>query len=330
MARALRIELAGSFYHVTCRGNERKAIYRDDTDRQAFLTKLQDSLRIYQVELHAYVLMDNHFHLMVRTQRGNLSQFMRHFNISYTSLFNRRHRRVGHLYQGRYKAILVDRDNYLLELSRYVHLNPVRIPAQRKRPLQEQIRLLERYRWSSLAGYWAPKYKQPWVTYDDVLEQVGHSRRQYHEIIIDGIERGYATPWDRVEGQVVLGEQKFVERIKAAAEGKGSEREQPGLRQIQATAPAAVLRAVARYYGVEEKRLTGIRTGLRQERAVALELVYRHGGVGQAEIGRLFGGLDYTAVSRERKRLREKAEQDNKLRRALVAIEDQLMSKVKI
>src|SRR5574341_892025 len=88
MARALRIELAGSFYHVTCRGNERKAIYRDDTDRQAFLTKLQDSLRIYQVELHGYVLMDNHFHLMVRILRGNLSEFMRHFNISYTSAFN--------------------------------------------------------------------------------------------------------------------------------------------------------------------------------------------------------------------------------------------------
>ena len=100
MARALRIQLAGSFYHVTCRGNERKSIYRDDTDRQTFLTKLQDSLRIYQVELHAYVLMDNHFHLLVRTRRANLSEFMRHFNISYTSAFNRRHHRVGHLYQG--------------------------------------------------------------------------------------------------------------------------------------------------------------------------------------------------------------------------------------
>jgi REP-associated tyrosine transposase len=329
MARALRIQLAGSFYHLTCRGNERKAIYRDDTDRQAFLTKLQDSLGIYQVELHAYVLMDNHFHLMVRTLRSNLSEFMRHFNISYTSTFNRRHSRVGHLYQGRYKAIVVDKDSYLLELSRYVHLNPVRIPSQKKRALQEQVRLLERYRWSSLKGYWEVKYREPWVTYGSVLEQVGHSRRKYREFIIDGIERGYATPWDSVQGQVVLGEQKFVERLKEEVEDKGSEREQPGMRQIQAKAPAAVLRAVARYYGVEEKGLTGKRTGLRDERAVALELVYRHGAMGQAEIGRLFGGLDYTAVSRERKRLRDKSEQDNKLRRALAEIESQ-MSKVKI
>ncbi len=330
MARALRIELAGGFYHVTCRGNERKAIYRDDTDRQLFLTKLQDSQRIYQVEVHAYVLMDNHFHLLVRTLRANLSEFMRHFNISYTSAFNHRHRRVGHLYQGRYKAIVVDRDSYLLELSRYVHLNPVRIASQNKRPLQDQIRVLERYRWSSLKGYWEVKHKQPWVLYDSVLEQIGHSRRRYREFILDGLKRGYDTPWERVEGQVVLGDQKFVERIKEQVEEKGGEREQPGVRQIQAKAPAAVLRAVARYYGVEEERLTGKRTGLRDERAVALELVYRHGGaIKQAAIGRLFGGLDYTAVSRERKRLREKVESDANLRRAVAKLENQI-SKVKI
>jgi REP element-mobilizing transposase RayT len=330
MARALRIQIPGSNYHVTCRGNERKAIYRDDTDRQAFLTKLQDSLRIYQVELHAYVLMDNHFHLMVRTVRGNLSEFMRHFNISYTAAFNRRHRRVGHLYQGRYKAILVDRDSYLLELSRYVHLNPVRLASQRTRPLQEQLRLLERYRWSSLGGYWEANNKQPFITYHSVLEQIGQSRTKYREFVIEGIKSGYATPWDRVQGQVVLGEAKFVERVREEVEGKGSKREQPGIGEIQARSPVAVLRAVARYYGVEQKQLVGKRTGLRDERAVAMELVYRHGRVGQVQIGVQFGGLDYTAVSRERKRLRDKVEQDARLRKAMTEIENGLMSKVKI
>src|SRR5215472_262145 len=126
MARALRILFADAHYHVTCRGNERKAIFRDDTDRSVFLDKLQTSLQIYGVRLHAYVMMNNHFHLMVETPKGNLSEFMRHFNISYTAAFNRRHHRVGHLYQGRYKAILIDKDSYLLELSRYVHVNPVR------------------------------------------------------------------------------------------------------------------------------------------------------------------------------------------------------------
>ena len=330
MARALRIQIAGGYYHVTCRGNERRAIYRDDTDRQAFLDKLQGSLTIYQVELHAYVLMDNHFHLVVRTLRGNLSEFMRHFNISYTSAFNRRHRRVGHLYQGRYKAILVDKDSYLVELSRYVHLNPVRIRPHHKRPLQEQIGLLERYRWSSLGGYWDGKKKQAIVTYDSVLEQMGHNRKKYREFIIDGINSGYATPWDSVQGQVVLGEEKFVERVKEELEAKGTKREQPGARQMQAKAPVVVIKAVARYYGVKEQRLVGKRTGLRDERAVALELIYRNGGIRQAEIGQLFGGLDYTAVSRERTRLRDKAEHDAKLRKALAEIESGLMSKVKI
>jgi len=325
MARALRIHISGGYYHVTCRGNERKAIYRDDTDRQAFLAKLQGSLNIYQVELHAYVLMDNHFHLLVRTPRGNLSEFMRHFNISYTSAFNRRHRRVGHLYQGRYKAILVDKDSYLVELSRYVHLNPVRIRSHYKKSLRERIGLLERYRWSSLGGYWDGKNKQAIVTYDSVLEQMGHSRKKYREFILDGIKSGYPTPWDRVQGQVVLGEEEFVGRVKEQLEQKGAKREQPGARQLQAKAPGAVITAVARYYGVKEQQLVGKRTGLRDERAVALELIYRHGGIRQAKIGQLFGGLDYTAVSRERTRLRNKAEQNAKLRKALAEIESGLM-----
>ena len=114
MTRPLRIMIPGGFYHVTCRGNDRRAIFKDDRDRTVFLEKLQGSLTTYQVEIHAYVLMHNHFHLMVCTPKGNLSEFMRHFNISYTAAYNRRHRRVGHLYQGRYKAIVIDQDSYLL------------------------------------------------------------------------------------------------------------------------------------------------------------------------------------------------------------------------
>ena len=190
--------------------------------------------------------------------------------------------------------------------------------------------MLERYRWSSLAGYWDSKNKQGFVTYDSVLEQIGHSRRRYREFILDGINSGYATPWDSVEGQVVLGAEKFIERIKEELEENGSQREQPGVRRLKAKAPPGVIKAVARFFGVEEERLTGKRTGLRDERAVAMELIYRSGGIGQVEIGRLIGGLDYTAVSRERKRLREKLQRDASLRRAMERIETQLMSKVKI
>ena len=127
MARALRIQYPGAYYHVTCRGNERREIYKDDEDRKLFKEKLKVSLEVYAVEVLSYVLMSNHFHLLISTPQGNLSEFMRHFNISYTSAYNRRHRRSGHLYQGRYKAFLIDADSYLVAVSRYIHLNPIRL-----------------------------------------------------------------------------------------------------------------------------------------------------------------------------------------------------------
>jgi REP element-mobilizing transposase RayT len=325
MARPLRILIPGGYYHVTCRGSERKAIFKDDRDRSVFLEKLRGSLAIYQVELHAYVLMSNHFHLLVSTPKGNLSEFMRHFNISYTAAYNRRHKRVGHLYQGRYKAILIDQDSYLLQLSRYVHLNPVRIRPHQAKEVREQIRYLERYPWSSLSGYLNPQKKQSWISYDAVLSQVGGSRKRYREFIAEGIRSGYPTPWEDVKGQVVLGEEGFVERVKERIKKPGSKREQPSIRHLEAMKPAAVLRAVARYFGLAEKQLIGKRTGYRDERAVAMELMYRHGGVSQAEIGKVLGQLDYTSVSRERTRLRQKLEQKSALRKALTAIETKLV-----
>ena len=127
MARPLRIEYSGAYYHVTSRGNERKAIFRDDRDRERLLELLARAVKDFHLRLHGYVLMTNHYHLLVETPRGGLSRALRYLNGVYTQAFNRRHRRVGHLFQGRYKAILVDKDAYLLELSRYIHLNPWRV-----------------------------------------------------------------------------------------------------------------------------------------------------------------------------------------------------------
>jgi REP element-mobilizing transposase RayT len=312
---------------VTCRGNDRRAIYRDDRDRAAFLEKLRGSLANYQVELHAYVLMSNHFHLLVSTPKGNLSEFMRHFNISYTAAFNRRHRRVGHLYQGRYKAILVDQDSYLLELSRYVHLNPVRLKSYRGSGVRERVRYLERYRWSSLPGYIRASNREPWVHYEMVLGQIGGSRKKYGEFVSEGIERGYATPWDKVSGQVVLGQEDFVERIKSKIAGRGTVREQPSAREFTAKSVAVILREVCKRLGVEEKEIRGKRTEHRDQRAAAMEMLYRHGQFSQAAIGQILGGLDYTTVSRERKRLGERAQQDKQLGAALREVDERLRLK---
>jgi YD repeat-containing protein len=201
MARPLRILYPNAFYHVTCRGNDRQVIFRDDHDRRRFLERLRSASVIFSVRVHAYVLMSNHFHLIVETPKANLSEFMRQFNISYTSYYNRRHRRIGHLYQGRFKAILVDQDSYLLELSRYVHLNPIRIRSKAQRSESERIREISRYRWSSLPGYVDGKRKDSWITYEAVLGYVGESRHKYAGFVEEGIRQGIAphgtTFWPR-------------------------------------------------------------------------------------------------------------------------------------
>ena len=144
MARPLRVEYAKAVYHVTARGNERKAIYRDEADRGRFVIRLAAVLCRYRWKLHGFVLMCNYYHLLVETTEANLSRGMRQLNGTYTQNFNRRHHRVGHLLQGRYKAILVDRNSYLTGLSRYIHLNPV--------PVGE-VEDPTRYRWSSAGAY---------------------------------------------------------------------------------------------------------------------------------------------------------------------------------
>ena len=139
MARPLRIQFPGAVYHVTNHGNERKNIFQDDADRNAFLKILSESLDTYGIILHSFVLMNNHWHLLVQTPLANLSEFMHHFNITYTSHFNRRHHRVGHLYQGRYRGFLVEEDTYLSMVSRYIHINPVKTAIMRRQTPEKQL-----------------------------------------------------------------------------------------------------------------------------------------------------------------------------------------------
>ncbi len=293
MSRPLRIAYPGAYYHVTCRGNERKDTFNDDSDRSFFLDKLQNSLEIYGARLHAFVLMSNHFHFIVETPKANLSEFMRHFLISYTGAFNRRHNRAGHLFQGRYKALLVEKDSYLLELSRYVHLNPVRIRSRHDATFEEQIRELEGYRWSSLGGYLQIEKWLPWIVYDEVLSQIGGLRKGYREFVEDGLKLGYKTPWAELKSQVILGKENFLKNLQDNAQGnsQASKREQPSLKEFRAVEPARVVTSVAAYFGLEEEQIAKKRTQYRNERAMAMELIYRYSGLTQTDIGLRLGGL---------------------------------------
>jgi putative transposase len=153
MARPQRIEYEGAVYHVTAQGNERRAIFRDDADHERFLRVLGASVTQFEVRLYLFCLMSNHLHLVVETPRANLGCFMHRLQTAYTVYFNQRHARCGHLMQGRYGARLVEKDAYLLRLSRYVHLNPIFTAAARLRPVRERIEILRQYRWSSYRSY---------------------------------------------------------------------------------------------------------------------------------------------------------------------------------
>lgn len=314
MARQLRILYPNAFYHITCRGNDRRVIFRDDHDRRRFLEQLRIALDMFGVRLHAYVLMSNHFHLIIETPKPNLSEFMRQFNISYTGYYNRRHRRIGHLYQGRFKAIVVDKDSYLLELSRYVHLNPVRIKTKSQRSLTERIRQISHYQWSSLPGYLDGKSKVSWMTYETVLEYMGGSRQKYAAFVQDGIREGLATPWEELLAQTVLGDDEFIEKLKGMGI-KGAAKDQPSYRVIQRVDAEALIKKAAHYFRLDEGDLTRKRGRHRQERAVVMELLHRHSGLTQRMIGERFGGLDEGLVSRDRKAIREKIEAEPKIRK---------------
>jgi putative transposase len=230
MARPLRIEYDGALYHLTSRGNERKAIYRDDEDRLNFLVILQKVNERFNWICHAYCLMNNHYHLVVETPGGNLSQGMRQLNGVYTQYFNRRHHRVGHVFQGRYKAVLIDKESYLLEVSRYVVLNPVRAKA---------VKSPEDWKWSSYRGTAGMEKPHKSVSPDWLLGQFGAKRRQaekkYREFVAAGV-RGKGM-WQEVKGQSILGENTFFEKLLAHIKAHEETKEIPK-RQRYAGRPA--------------------------------------------------------------------------------------------
>jgi len=206
MARPLRIEYPGAVYHITSRGNEKKPVYKDDQDRKNFLFILDKVNKRYHWLCHAYCLMDNHFHLLIETPEGNLSIGMRQLNGVYTQAFNKRHRRVGHLFQGRYKAILIQKDSHLLVVCRYVVQNPVRAglvedPAQ--------------WRWSSYGAAAGREKPSSCLTTSWVLGQFSSKRRkaerEYREYVHREMERD--SIWVGVRGQAILGEDDFVNKI---------------------------------------------------------------------------------------------------------------------
>lgn len=312
MARRPRVEYPGAFYHVITRGNQQQKIFYDDQDRSKYVSLLRGLKETFNFHLHAYVLMLNHVHLLVQTGEVALSRIMQRLSSAYTQYFNRKHHLSGHLFQGRYRAILCDKESYLLELTRYLHLNPVRVRVV-KDPAD--------YRWSSYGIYLGKEKGQDWVSVTEVLKLFGRTeaeaRKLYGKFVLEGIGQGHREElYDAVEGRI-LGDRPFVEEVRSQAGEKGDLRV-----KIKA---GVYLKLVGRVLGKELEEVVG--SGKDRGRVWARDLVsYAARRYTDLSVKSMAGvlGVDATCVSRGVARMEGRIGKDRKLKETLDSIGEAL------
>lgn len=276
MARPLRIAYPGAFYHVTSRGNEKKDVFKSRRDREKFIEYLASAKQRYEAVIHAYCLMSNHYHLLIETPAGNLSQIMQHINSAYTTYFNIKRKRAGHLFQGRYKAILVEADEYATELSRYIHLNPVRAGMVPKP---------EDFPWSSYRSYVGQDNGPEWLKKEFIHgyfdKKIADARRKYRSFVEEIIGAEYESPLKGTFGTAILGTTGFVEMVTAThLVTREVERDVPALRQFTARPTLEKIQAAVN---------TVINSDEKLARQACMYLCHRHSGEKLRAIGELFG-----------------------------------------
>jgi len=272
MSRPLRLEFSGALYHITARGNERKAIYADEADFEVFLEILDSVCLQHNWVIHAYCLMDNHYHLLLETPDGNLSKGMRQLNGVFTQAMNNKHHRVGHLFQGRYKAILVDKNAYLLELCRYIVLNPLRACMVEK---------LDDWPWSSWQFTIGNSQSPDWMATGAILRCFSTQRARainaYIEFVYQGVQK---LIWDKLKHQIFLGDDDFVKKHQALQSMLDGDLSEVPLKQRR-----PIAKPLSEY---QQQSAT---------RDEAILNAYRSGGYTQKQIGEHFG-IHYSMVSR--------------------------------
>ena len=344
MARPLRIDLVEGLYHVTARGNERRAIYRDDRDREHFLELLGKVAERFEVRVQAYVLMDNHYHLLVGTPRANLSVAMQWLGQSYAGWFNRRHRRVGHLFQGRFTGIVLE-EGAVWEVGCYVHLNPVRVKrlgldkaAQQRsrmgmveRPaagvVAERLHRLRSYRWSSYRAYIGLSEAPGWLAWQRVLALGGgrswaERQQRYQQECEATVREGLAENlWERLAAGVALGGPRFVRQLRGHL--RSASREQPRLGEVQPRPGLA--RAVA---VVEALKGEGWEEFRERYGDWGRDLVWYLGqqvcGLRLRELAGRVGGVAYKTVATGIRRFKQQCTRDKRLSRLVRQAEGKL------
>jgi putative transposase len=334
MARPLRIEFPDAWHHVMARGNERRAIFRSDADRHRLRELFGECCERFALRIHGYVLMPNHYHLIVETPEMGLSRAMQWLNVSYTVWFNRRHGRSGHLFQGRFRSVLVESERWGAELSRYVHLNPVRVtqfglgktqqserrvglaPVRSKREVAERIAALREFRWSSYRAYIGLEKPPSWLSVDVLRGSIGgprgKSRESYRAYVEEAIREGVLeSPFEKVQAQVVLGGATLMQKAQKLL-GRAKRREETGARQLRRRDFREVVAVVSKLKQERWERFRDRHGDWGRDLAFWLGRV--HCGLKLSELGELAGGIDYSAVSIATIRWRKRLQTDKKLR----------------
>lgn len=310
MARQWRIEYEGAFYHVLSRGIEQRDIFDDEVDRFNFLNILGSMSERFNIDTYAYVLMNNHYHLLIKTNGSNLSRSMQWLGTTYTGRFNQRHGRKGHLFQGRFKSIIIENDAYLIQLSCYIHRNPVRAGL---------VERLADYRWSSYPAYAYGRAQPSWLDTDFLLSQfnVRDKHKAYREKVQD-YAREEKCIWEDVRHGLILGTEEFIDRIKSTYLSGEPHQEIPQQRMILKNHDRATLL----FKGAEIlkcdievfRQASRIKDSQKEDRDLLIYLLWEQGQYNNSEIGDPFG-LGYSSVSRRVSIVKSKLEKDQELRR---------------
>lgn len=313
MARPLRIQYEGAFYHVFSRGNERREIFYDQADYQKFKEYLKCAQEKYGYILHCYVLMTNHYHLLVETPRGNLSQVMHYINSSYPTYINAKRKRAGHLYQGRYDSVLIEQDRYLLEVSRYLHLNPFRA---------NMVKHPRFYEHSSYLSY-VEKKREDFVCPDFVLGMVSSKRkiavRKYQEYVEQGMTEDIENPFQSVYGGMILGSEQFIKDTLSRFKVTLHQRDDISNRRELLTALSynEIITVLCHEFGISQEELFSCK---KERRNIAVFLLKKYTALTNKEIGSLFPGITYSAVSKINQRFKKTMSEDKSLRKRVQRI----------
>jgi len=314
LARQWRVEYEGALYHVMARGNDRRAIFYDDQDRQVFLDILGEMSDRFANEIQVYVLMDNHFHLQIKTLRANLSRCMHWLGVTYATRFNRCHGRVGHVFQGRFKSILVEDELYMNQLSLYIHRNPLRSGL---------VKRLVDYKWSSYFAYAYGKCSVDWLHRESIMagysgKTIQEKQRNYR-IAVQEYSEEEQSILENMRVGFILGSKRFVQSIHHRFFPGQSNPELPVQRKIQnsiAPPPAELLVAAADYMDCDIQAMKNslrIPRSLKANRDLLLYFIWSTGLTDNREIGALFG-MTSSSVSKQIGLMRIKIRNDGTLK----------------